>query len=103
MGALPSLDLGKNRGAIPESHVIRFVNGDSSDCRLINFEMITCREHVGKNHNREKASAAMKQVWAAGTFYEKDSYVAATLAPRDKELRVEYLKNPELIKPKDCN
>lgn len=37
-------------GKIPKNMVIRLKNGDASDCRLSNLEMITRKEHLLKNN-----------------------------------------------------
>ena len=52
------------------------------------------------NYNPEKASASMKKVWERGVHLESDEYIASLLFQRDRKLRAEAKKNPELIELK---
>lgn len=50
-------------GPIPAGHVIRFIDGDTMNCELINLKLTTQGEHVMLNRNPEKHSEALKHRW----------------------------------------
>lgn len=72
-------------GPVPDDRMVVFANGDQLDCRVENLEIITKRE----NWLRNSASTNLP-----------DGYVANTIAWRDKELKAEVLKYPDLIELK---
>ena len=51
------------RGDIPRGMIIRFKDGDTLNCDIDNLEMITRREHLMRNHNRDKQAASMIKRW----------------------------------------
>ncbi|MRS02020.1 HNH endonuclease [bacterium] len=83
-------------GPIPSGMLIRFINGNSLDCRLCNLEMISRREHAIRNTNREKHTASMKEYWKNGP---SDKHISGFIT-RDKTLREELEKMPEIIEIK---
>jgi len=78
----------KENGKISKSHIIRFINGDSMDCRLENLRLIDRAQNARLNSN-----------------YNTDKYIATIMARKrgkfngeiDKKLRNHIMKYPELI------
>jgi hypothetical protein len=58
-------------GPIDKGYIITFKDGDSLNCDLSNLEMISMKENVLRNSNREKASESMKRAWAKAKAYDK--------------------------------
>lgn len=50
-------------GPIPVGHIIRFRNGDTMDCRLENLQLVSRKENVKLNSNRQKAAESCKRKW----------------------------------------
>lgn len=50
-------------GDIPKSHIVTFKDGDTMNCELSNLQLISRAENVVRNHNREKFSKTMKEMW----------------------------------------
>lgn len=69
-------------GPVPDDHLITFRNGDQMDCQLENLELTTRQEHAIRH------SASLNLT---------DNFVVNTIVYRDKELKAEVLKHPELI------
>ena len=73
-------------GPVPQGHIVVFKNGDQTDVRLDNLEMITMAENVKRN---------------SGSLNLPDGYVAHLLAVRDKPTQALILQQaPELIELK---
>lgn len=72
-------------GPVPAGHCLRARDGDSLNADPSNWELITRRE----NHIRN-----------SGTVSLTDQMVAFYLSPRDRELREQIKRHPELIKTK---
>ena len=50
-------------GEIDKNLILVFRNGDKTDMRLDNLELITRREHARRNHNRDKARVTMRELY----------------------------------------
>ncbi len=50
-------------GEIPPGHVVRFKDGDTLNCDIENLEVLSLAEHMRRNQNKEKQSAAMRKRW----------------------------------------
>ncbi len=87
-------------GKIPPKYLVAFKNGNSLDVRLENLEIITMQENSRRNHNREKAAETMREQWASGERYNNDDWIAGLLSRKNKKLRDEIKKHPELIELK---
>lgn len=53
----------KANGKIPPGHVLTFLDGDISNCDISNLKMISQRENMERNRNREKAARSMRELW----------------------------------------
>ncbi|WP_020603225.1 HNH endonuclease signature motif containing protein [Spirosoma spitsbergense] len=69
-------------GPVPDDQMVTFRNGDQMDCSIENLMLTTRAEHAIRH------SASLNLT---------DGFVANTIAYRDKELKEEILKYPELI------
>jgi DNA-binding CsgD family transcriptional regulator len=87
-------------GEIPPKHLLSFKNGNSLDVRLENLELISMRENSRRNRNRKKAAETMRKQWASGERYNNDNWIATLLSRKNKKLRDEIKKHPELIELK---
>ncbi|MFD2962801.1 MULTISPECIES: HNH endonuclease signature motif containing protein [Olivibacter] len=72
-------------GQVPDGHVVAFKDGDTLNPDISNLELITMGENMLRN---------------SGTMNLPDGMISVYLAPRDRELRKEILKHPELIELK---
>lgn len=81
-------------GSIPEGKVIHFVNGDREDFRLENLKAVSRHEILVANR-KEMDYAARRD-----NLINNDKYIASRMTYKDKALREELLKHPELIELK---
>lgn len=72
-------------GEIPKGFVLACKNGDTLNCETSNWELMPMAENAKRN---------------AGHVNLPDTYVAALLSHKDKDLKSELLKYPELIEIK---
>jgi len=86
----------QHNGKIPKGKILWFINGDSLDVRIENLELITRQEQADRNRNPEAMRKSMEEYWHNGA---SDIHVAS-LIERDKELKIELLKQPELLRIK---
>lgn len=74
----------KENGPVPKGHIIIFRDGDTMNVELSNLEKITKAENLDRNGH-----------WKAREL--TDEYVAMVLSYRNKELKKELLKTPEIL------
>lgn len=91
-------------GPIPKGIPLVFKNGNTLDCRLENLELISRKELLKRNRNREKAAQSLRETWAEGNHGVhtlSDSYVAGMLAYGNQDIKQEILDYyPWLIEAK---
>lgn len=87
-------------GDIPAGMMIRFKNGDCSDCRLSNLELISQRENATRNRNRKKASVSQRRMRREFRDLDNDLYVAWCITGEKNSARVVAEKFPELVELK---
>lgn len=72
-------------GTVPEGKCLRCKDRDATNCDLDNWELIDKKENLVRNSGRDELT---------------DSYLASILSIRQKSLRQELLKYPELLEIK---
>jgi len=87
----------KHHGKLEKGQIIRFADGNQMNCDPENLTLETRQTHLDKNRNYEKTAASMREVWRQEKHYDSDTWIAFTIFPRDKEMRLEALKHPSLI------
>ena len=85
---------------VPDNHIVGFVNGDTLNCRIENLYCMSKADNARRNRNPKKAAESMRKVWQEGRHYQSDKYIVSCISQRDKELRKEIEKHPELIEMK---
>lgn len=90
----------QENGPIPEGLILRFINGDSTDVRIDNLELVSRKKQMRDNHNTEKTAVSMKRIWDNGVMLNNDNVIVSYISPRDKGLRKEIKKYPEIIELK---
>lgn len=80
-------------GPIPKGMIVRFINGNSLDCRLCNLELISRAENALRNTNRTKATEAMREYWQNGG---SDKHIASYIT-KDKAIRPLLAQDKQLI------
>jgi HNH endonuclease len=90
----------KHHGPLPDKHVVRFKNGNSLDVRIENLECISMEKNARRNHNRKKAAVTMRKYWANGGHYNNDDWIIDLMTRKNKKLREEIKKHPEIIELK---
>ena len=75
----------KIHGPVPAGHCLRAIDGNSLNADPANWKLITRKEN---------------RIINSGTVTLPDKRVAFYLSPRDKDLRKEFAKHPDLIKLK---
>jgi hypothetical protein len=95
----------QHNGPIPKAHIIGFKDGDTLNCDIKNLYCLSKQDNARRNADTEKAVETKNKNIREGKV--SDVFVANCLAFTghsksgiDKELRDEYLKNPELIQAK---
>lgn len=76
-------------GEVPRGSIVVFRDGDTMNCEIDNLELISLAENLKRNRKGYKYLPL-----------NSDKYIASRLSFRDKELREELLKHPELIEIK---
>ncbi len=85
---------------VPKTHIVGFVNGDTLNCRIENLYCMSKADNARRNHNPEKAALSIQKAWDEGRHYRSDAYIISCISQRDRELRQEIEKQPELIELK---
>jgi len=75
----------RENGPIPKKGIIAFKNGNTMDCRPSNLELITMQENMERN---------------SGQVHLLDGYVASLMSRKDKNMKAELMKKPDLIELK---
>lgn len=83
----------KANGKVPPGYTLRFKNKNSLDVRLNNLEIISRAQQVQDNTNHEKSAIKMKAHAAANRDLGSDKKIAFYLAPFNKPLQNEIIKN----------
>lgn len=84
---------------IPEGYIVSFKNGDTLNCNIENLELISRKQNVRRNHNPIKAGASNRKNRAEFKDLENKDYIVK-LITRDKKLREEIKRYPEVIELK---
>lgn len=62
----------KHIGPIPSGMCVTHKDGNTLNCEADNLVLITRKQNMMRNHNREKASASMKEHWRIKKLYSKN-------------------------------
>lgn len=90
----------KKHGPIPSGSLIIFKDGNSMNCKLSNFQLISRAENAMRNRDQEKARAKMRENWQQLRHLKSDNYVAHLLAGRDERLKKIVAERPDLLELK---
>jgi len=90
----------KKHGPIPPGSLIIFKDGNSMNCKLSNFQLISKAENAMRNRDQEKARAKMRENWQQLRHLKSDNYVAHLLAGRDERLKKIVAERPDLLELK---
>lgn len=55
-------------GAIPAKHIVRFINGDTMDCRIENLECISMAENLRRNHKGHRFAKELTDNYVRGVL-----------------------------------
>ncbi|MHB9005069.1 MAG: HNH endonuclease signature motif containing protein [Coriobacteriia bacterium] len=58
-------------GDIPKGMVVRFKDGDTTNCDISNLQMVTMSDNMDLNRNYEKAAKSLSKTWASEKVREK--------------------------------
>lgn len=90
----------KKYGKIPEGMILRCKNGNTLDCNVNNWRLITKNENCRLNANYKKGALKMREHIRNCEDLKSDKKIAFYLSPRDKKKMKEYLKNKPLLEVK---